>query len=74
VEGDNCELLQNPNLIRMIICNNVFISHSANSLIEDEVYDVSATVYVIMERMASGMEAIIAYFKEIFKHLPEETK
>lgn len=74
MEEDNCELLQNPNLLGRTICNNVSIVHSTNSLTEDDVNDVSATVYVTMERKASGMEAVIACFKEIFKHLPEGTK
>jgi hypothetical protein len=56
VEGDNCELIENPNLLGRTICNNVSIVHSTNSLTKDDVYDVSVTVYFTMGRMASGIK------------------
>lgn len=71
---DNCELIENPNLLGRTICNKVSIVHSTNSPSEDYVPDVSTTVYVTMERMESGTEAVFASFKEIFKYLPEETE
>jgi hypothetical protein len=37
-------------LLGRIIGNNVSIAHSTKSLTEDDINDVSATVYVTMER------------------------